>query len=116
MEWSQAYDFPDPPPSRLEPRWDDNDEYPRLVPDPTVGPLYPGPPALCPDRWDFWLARLDDIASEASGFGDPVRHAALEAAKAMRAAEEEAGIRKGNNVASRETNEDTVNGGRLENA
>ncbi|KAL1843519.1 hypothetical protein VTJ49DRAFT_1112 [Mycothermus thermophilus] len=90
LGWSRAYDVSEQPP-KYEPQWGPGDEYPRLVPNSEVGPLYSGPPTLCPERWAFWLARLDEIASEESGFGNPVRYAAFEAAKAMRAAEEEAG-------------------------
>lgn len=52
------------------------------------GPLYNGPAIMCYQRWQFWLHRLQGLASPESGFSDDVRQAAVGAVKTMKEVEE----------------------------
>jgi len=50
----------------------------------TPGPLYHGPNLVTPERWEFWLYRLDQLANQKSPLSQETRQSALEAAQAMR--------------------------------
>jgi hypothetical protein len=47
------------------------------------GPLYDGPAVMCFERWQFWLQRLDELASQESGLSQETRQSVLNAAQAM---------------------------------
>jgi hypothetical protein len=47
------------------------------------GPLYDGPAVMCFERWQFWLYRLDELASQESGLSQETRQSAFDAAQAM---------------------------------
>ncbi|KAK3899515.1 hypothetical protein C8A05DRAFT_36861 [Staphylotrichum tortipilum] len=52
----------------------------------TPGPLYHGSDLVSPERWEFWLYRLDQLANQESGLSQEIRQSALDAAQAMREA------------------------------
>ncbi|KAK3896408.1 hypothetical protein C8A05DRAFT_40064 [Staphylotrichum tortipilum] len=54
----------------------------------TPGPLYHGPDLVSPERWEFWLYRLDQLANQESGLSQEIWQSALDAAQAMRGAGE----------------------------
>ncbi len=41
---------------------------------------------MTPQRWEFWLYRLDQLAKQESGLSREIRQSALDAAQAMREA------------------------------
>lgn len=49
-----------------------------------AGPLYNGRPCMCPERWDFWQRRLEELGAPDSGLLPQVREAVHRAAEAMR--------------------------------
>lgn len=55
------------------------------------GRLYSGPPAVCLQRWGFWLQRLEALGGEDSDLPEELRKAAREAAGAMKTAETSVG-------------------------
>ncbi|EQB57463.1 hypothetical protein CGLO_02410 [Colletotrichum gloeosporioides Cg-14] len=52
-----------------------------------AGPLYGGPAIMCPQRWGFWIERLEMLGKEASVLEADTREMALQAARTMRIAE-----------------------------
>lgn len=55
------------------------------------GPLYDGRPTMCPERWDFWRHRLEEIIALDSVLQVPTREAVLQAAEAMKTVEADTG-------------------------
>lgn len=51
--------------------------------------LYDGPGRMCPQRWHFWISRLEDIAKNETSLSEEVRQSAMEAAQNMKKAEAE---------------------------
>ena len=51
------------------------------------GPLYNGPPAVCLQRWGFWLDRFEAIGNGQLDIRKDLQEAAAEAAKTMKALE-----------------------------
>lgn len=51
------------------------------------GTLYHGPPAMCLQRWSFWLGRFEEVGKEESGISEEIRKAALDTVQLMRTIE-----------------------------
>lgn len=49
-----------------------------------AGSLYNGRPCMCPERWDFWQHRLEELGAPDSDLVQQTREAAHKAAEAMR--------------------------------
>lgn len=49
-----------------------------------AGPLYNGRPYICPERWEFWQHRLEELGAPDSGLLPQTREAVQRAAEAMR--------------------------------
>lgn len=55
------------------------------------GPLYSGRPAMCPERWNFWRHRLEELGGSDSLLQPSTREVVLKAAEAMRLVEADMG-------------------------
>ena len=51
------------------------------------GTLYHGPPAMCLQRWAFWLGRFEEIGKEESKLNEETRKVALETGQCMKTIE-----------------------------